>query len=316
MSYIKDYEELIDMPDFYKQVFQNKFTTNIDKDKINSEKYDGNITDRDIEIVKFIFKCRFATAHQVYEYLRAANLIDENASESSIKIRMDKLISLYRVLNKFMLSSYESEKLEPDALEFYCLDLGGKFLLGNYSNETLEDIRSWRPRTANMKTPHAIFKDLYVADFYIKLVDIFGKKLAFFNAYKKVMCEKDPMTFTFDFGVDNDGEVKYFIGHVVREAELISKFGEQADKIENLVSGFGWKKYYPETETVPMIFFVADDDYTAQEIAKSVSMRQISRYRLTTIERSAGDLSTAFMSYDPQTDQLKLGRSSLFIKQP
>lgn len=315
MSYIRYFEELIDMPDSYKQVFQNKFTNNIDKDKIVSEKYDGNITERDIEIVKFLFTCRFATAHQVYEYLKTINAIDENASENSIKIRMDKLISLYRVLNKFMLSSYEASSIEADALEIYCLDLGGKFLLTNFSNATLEDVRSWRPRTANLKMPHAIFKDLQIANFYIKLTDIFGKKLSFFNAYKKVMCEKEPLTLSFDFGIDNDGEIKYFIGHIVRETELISKFGEQADKIEALVGGYGWRKYYPETETVPMIFFIADDDYTAQEIAKSVSLRQITRYRLTTLERVGGDLSTAFMSYDPQADQLKLGRSSLFIKQ-
>lgn len=314
MSYIKSLEEMIDVPDSYKQVFQNKFTNNIDKDKIVSEKYEGNITDRDIEIVKFIFKCRFVTAHQVYEYLQAIHVIDEDASESSIKIRMDKLISLYRVLNKFMLSSYESDSLESDALEIYCLDLGGKFLLHNFSNETLEDIRSWRPRTANLKMPASIFKDLYIANFYIKLVNIFGGKLSFFNAYKKVVCDKEPMTFSFDFGVDNDGEIKYFIGHIVREAELISKFGEQADKIENLVSNPSWKKYYAETDTVPMLFFIADDDYTAQEIAKSVSQRQITRYRLTTLERAMGDLSTAFMSYDPQNDRLNLGRSSLFIK--
>ena len=314
MSYIKTFEELIDMPDSYKQVFQNKFTANIDKDKIVSEKYEGNITDRDVEIVKFLFTCRFATAHQVYEYLRVKNIIDENASESSIKIRMDKLISLYRVLNKFMLSSYEAESIESDALEIYCLDLGGKFLLHNFSSEPLEDIRGWRPRTANLKMPHSIFKDLYIATFYTKLVDIFGSKLSFFNAYKKVMCDKEPMTFTFDFGVDNDGEIKYFIGQIVREAELISKFGEQADKIESLVSGFGWKKYYAETETPPMIFFITDDDYNANEVAQSVALRQISRYRLTTLERAMGDLSTAFMSYDPASATLKLGRSSLFVK--
>ena len=81
MSYIKTFEEMIDMPDTYKQVFQNKFTSNIDKDKIISEKYEGNITDRDVEIVKYLFTCRFATAHQVYEHLRVLNVIDENASE-------------------------------------------------------------------------------------------------------------------------------------------------------------------------------------------------------------------------------------------
>ena len=95
---------------------------------------------------------------------------------------------------------------------------------------------------------------------------------------------------------------------------MISKFGEQADKIESLVSGFGWKKYYAETETPPMIFFITDDDYNANEVAQSVALRQISRYRLTTLERAMGDLSTAFMSYDPASATLKLGRSSLFVK--
>lgn len=314
MDYIRNVDELIDMPDSFQQVFQNKFTNNIDKDKIISEQYEGNITKRDIEIVRFLFKCRFATANQVYRYLRAINVVDDTSSESSIKIRMDKLIGLYRVLNKFMLSSYESSGIESDALEIYCVDLGGKFLMHNFSSETLEEVRGWKPRTANLQMASSIAKDLCVADFYIKVTEIFGKKLDFFNTYKKVLCDGEPMTFTFDFCVDTDGEKKYFVGHRVREIDLISKFGEQADKIEALMSTPGWKKYYAETEIAPMLIFITDDDYNAQEVARSVSKRKIDRYRVTTLERASGDLSVAFMSYDSDTDQLKLSRSSLFMK--
>ena len=94
MGTIMNVEELQNVPSTYKQTFQNKFTNSIDKNKVVSAKYDGDITDRDIEIVKFLLSGRFATLEQIYRYLELTGNLGEQTSENSIRVRLDKLVQL------------------------------------------------------------------------------------------------------------------------------------------------------------------------------------------------------------------------------
>ena len=312
MAVIKTVEELKNVPSTYKQTFQNKFTNSVDKNKVVNAKYDGDITDRDIAIVKFLFSCRFATLEQIYKYLALTGHLGGQTSENSIKVRLDKLVQLYRVLNKFMLGPYEEDRIDSDSLQIYCLDLGGAFLLHNFTNEPLEDIRSWRPRTANLHTPEAVAKDIFVTDMFLKLLSTFGKDLVNFEAYKKMAYDKTLMTVTFDFCIEHDGVRKYFIGQVAREEELISRFAKETDNIERVVSTNTWKKYYPDAAQEPVVLFFTNDDSCAQYIGESVSERQIKRYRISTFERCEGPLATAFMSFDEESKQLQLCHISAF----
>ena len=86
MGTIMSVEELQNVSSTYKQTFQNKFTNSIDKSKVVNAKYEGDITDRDIEIVKFLFSCRFATSKQIYRYLELTGNLGEQTSENSIKV--------------------------------------------------------------------------------------------------------------------------------------------------------------------------------------------------------------------------------------
>lgn len=314
MGTIMTVEELQKVPSTYKQTFQNKFTNSIDKSKVVNAKYEGDITDRDIEIVKFLFSCRFATAEQIYKYLELTGNLNEQTSENSIKVRLDKLVQLYRVLNKFMLSSTEEDRVDSEALQIYCLDLGGAFLLHNFTNEPLEDIRSWRPRIANLHTPEAVAKDIFVTSMFIKLLDTFGSDLKNFEAYKRMSYDKTLMTVTFDFCIDRDGVRKYFIGQVATEEEMLSRFGKEADSIEKLVSTNTWRKYYPDSDNPPVVLYFTSDDYCAQDIGIALSERQIDRYRISTFERCQGALSTAFMSFDEEAKQLELCEIPTFEK--
>lgn len=54
------------IPAGYKQTFQNKFTSSISKNEVIKMKNEGKLTDRDLEIAKFLFKFRFATVEQIY----------------------------------------------------------------------------------------------------------------------------------------------------------------------------------------------------------------------------------------------------------
>ena len=114
--------------------------------------------DRDMNIVKFIFKYRFATAEMMFRYL------GEESKIENVQSRLDRLVKS-RILNKFMLSRMEGDTLSPDALHIYCLDVGGRTLLTHYSNE---DTTNWYT-TENMKGSEVISRDLVTANFYIKL---------------------------------------------------------------------------------------------------------------------------------------------------
>jgi hypothetical protein len=314
MGTIKTVEELQNVPSTYKQTFQNKFTNSIDKSKVVNAKADGDITDRDVAIVKFLFSSRYATAAQIYTYLRLTNNLgdNENVSENSIKVRLDKLVSLYKVLNKFMLSSVEEDRIDSDALHIYCMDLGGLYLLHNFTNEPLVEIMSWRPRVANLHTADTVAKDIFVTDMFLKLIDTFGGDLKNFEAFKKMSYEKTPVSASFDFCIERDGVRKYYICQIAKEEEMLSRFAKEADGLEKIVSTNAWKKYYPDSAQEPTILFFTTDDYTAQEIGVSISERQIKRYRITTFERIQGEFATAFMAYNPDDGQLQLCNISSF----
>ena len=313
MDSIKTLEELREVPTTYKQVFMNTFTNSVDKTKTISAKYNDAITDRDIDIAEFLFQFRYATISQIYKYLELKNNLGEDTTEASLKIRLDKLVKIYRVLNKFVLSPYDCSGFENGELEFYCLDLGGQFLLYNFTNQSETNIINWRPKNANIHTPETVYRDIRIVDFYLKLLDVFGQDLVYFQPYKHMSYDKKQTIITFDFCIDKDqyGDYKYFIGQLYTDVDMITKFSESADALEQIVSTNVWRKYY-NSDKPPVIFFFVDDDESAIDLAKSVSLRKIERYRITTIDRVKDDLSTAFMVYD--NGELKVGKSQFFEK--
>lgn len=314
MDTIKNKEELKDMPTTYHQIFQNTFTNSIDKTKVVTAKYNDVIEDIDVVISSFLFRFRFATTEQIYTYLKLTNQITDE-TELDVKIRLDKLVKMYKVLNKFVLSPYDSASFIGDNLEFYCLDLGGAFLLHNFTDETLESIRSWRPKNANLHTSSAVYRDFKIVEFYLKLLDVFGTELVSFEPYKRMTYDKNQATVTFDFCVEKDDIHTYFIGEMMTDEDLIQRFGKSADAIEQIVNTNTWRKYYLDIDKPPVILYFADDDDSALEIAQSLALRQIDKFRITTIDRmNTSDLSTAFMVFDKESGELKLGKSKFFEK--
>ena len=241
------------IPAGYKQTFQNKFTSSISKNEVIKMKNEGKLTDRDLEIAKFLFKFRFATVEQIYTYLKAINcLTQKKANEgeevtetsiNSIKSRLDKLVQ-NRILNKFMLSIVEEDRINQEALCIYCLDLGGKFLLTNYTNE---DTTDWYV-TTNLKASEIISKDLFTTQFYLRLLETCGGKIVYFETTPLRKCDKVNIVPTFEFSIKSNGEVKYFIGEVAREFDVPVHFRKKAEKLERLMETNAWRKYYFDTD--------------------------------------------------------------------
>lgn len=295
--YVQEQEGVVIIPADLKQTFENKFTWNIGKHEIIKMKNNNALTDRDVKIAKFLFQFKFATAQQIYK------LLGEDSSKINLKNRLDKLVK-YRVLNKFMLSDIEEERIISDALEIYCLDLGGRFLLANYSNEDVDD---WYT-TVNMKTSEIISKNLLVTEFFIRLMQTCPNKIVSFKVEPELRIGKKTLVPSFEFCMKVNGQNKYFIGEAIREFDFPIYFRERVAKLESLLMTNAWKKYYYESEQPPILFGFADSDYTALHAGKMITeTSDIRSFRLSTDERIQRELfeTGAFLRYVEGQDVLQ-----------
>lgn len=298
----------------FRQVFENAFTLNIGQKEIIKMKNNGVITDRDLEIAKFLFKFRFATLEQIYSYLEVLNKNknEEMTSTNNISNRLNKLIK-YRVLNKFMLTKdLTADRIVPEALEIYCLDLGGRYLLANYSNE---DTTDWYT-TENMKASEVINKNLAVTNFYLSLIKTIPERVLFFTLEPQMNVGKQVVVPSFDMCLEVGGNKSYFIGEVVRTYDFPIHFRDKAFKLEKLMESNAWKKYYYDAQSPPVLFLFADSDLTALEASKLITeATNIRRFRVTTDERVKRPLykTGAFLRYSEEKNVLQEIKATTFL---
>lgn len=296
--YLKDEGQPIVIPADLKQTFENKFNLNIGKNEIIKMKNDNVITDRDLVIAKFLFNFKFATAEQIYK------LLNEDKTKVNLKNRLDKLVK-YRVLNKFMLSDFEEDRVANDAYQIYCLDLGGRYLLSHYSNEDTSDWYS----TVNMKTSEIISKNILATEIYLRIREVSGEdKLLYFNVEPEFRVGKKNIVPSFEMAMKINGENKYFIGECVREYDFPMNMRDKTFKLESLVMTNAWKKYYYDSDLPPILFIFADSDLTALEAGKLITeTSEIKNFRLSTDERIQRVLyeTGAFLRYLPEQDMLQ-----------
>jgi len=309
--YIKKGESFSQIKEGLKQVFNHNFTINVGQREIIKMKNAEVITERDLKISRFLFNFKFATAEQICRYLKFISN-EETYSVENVERRLNKLVQ-YRVLNKFMLTQDLSlDKIQPDALDFYCLDLGGRYLLANYSNEDSSDWYS----IVNMKGSEKIVKDLCVTEFYLSLLETVLTKISYFKPGPDIRIGKNNIGPSFDMCIDNLGSKNYFVGEVVREFDFPVYFRDRAYKLENLFMGNGWKKYYYDASQPPVLFLLADNDETALEVSKLMTeTTEINRFRITTDERMKKPLYElgAFLKYDDKEKELKEIKSVTFL---
>lgn len=307
--YLKEVDENKPIPSGLYQIFRNKFSNGIAKSEIIKMKNDNILTSRDVEISEFLFKFRFATLNQIYRCLNP-----DNCTINSIKSRLDKLVA-YRVINKFMLSTLKTDVIEQDSLVFYCLDLGGKFLLSNYSNLDVLDWQTFKVQ----KISEIISKDIVTTEFYLRLREHCPDKIEFFNPRPLYRSEKDKINIRlgFELRINHLGQKKIFLGEIVRESDFPINFRDKSDKLDRLLSTNVWKRYYYELDEAPLLFLVAENDEIIKEAAVIISQQtEISSYRLTSDKRIEKPLDEAgvFLKYVPEEKKLKATKSTIFSK--
>lgn len=248
---------------FYEQNFKNEFTLTISQHTIIQMKNSGLFTQIDVEICKFLFEFNFGTAAQIYKYF-AAKFPDVNLDGvESFKKRLDLLVQ-NRVLNKFMLVDQKEKKVVyDDAFQIFCLDLGGKYLLGNYSQC---ELTNWST-SLNMKSPGLIFKTLDILDFYLNLITTCGKKVMNFRLNPMLRMGKVLSNPDVDMSLTIKGIERHFIVLFISGDDFPHRYKEKAYQLELLLSTKAWSKYYG-SDKMPMLLLVADNDSAALEIGK------------------------------------------------
>lgn len=295
--YITDNDGYIIIPADLKQTFENKFNLNVGKNEVIKMKNNGVITDRDVRVAKFLFQFKFATTDQIYR------LLGEPKDKVNLKNRLERLVK-YRVLNRFMLSEFEEDKIAPDAFMIYCLDLGGKYLLSHYSNEDTTDWYS----IVNMKSSEIISKNILTTEIYLRIRETCPDQLIEFKVEPEFRVGKRNVVPSFEMTMKVNNQKKYFVGEVVREYDFPSYLREKADKYESLLCTNAWKKYYYDGDSAPVLFVFADSDLTALESAKLLTeTSEIRNFRLSTDDRIKRVLyeAGAFLKYVPEKDLLQ-----------
>lgn len=311
--FIRQDTDISEIKEGLKQVFEHHFTINIGQKEIIKMKNSEVITNRDLNISRFLFKFKFATAEQIHSYLTVIKSEGEVSSAGNIKNRLNKLVQ-YRVLNKFMLTSdLTAEKMESEAMEIYCLDLGGRYLLANYSNE---DTSNWYS-VVNMKASEIINKNLSITEFYLSVMKVIPDKLLFFNPDPEVRVGVKNINPSFDMCIDDNGNKSYFVGEVVREFDFPVYFREKAYKLESLFESNAWKKYYYDGMAAPVLFIIADSDITALEVSQLITeTTEMRRFRSTTDKRMKDILlyeAGAFLRYSEEDNVLQEIKAVTFL---
>lgn len=305
-----DYKKPFDIQANLKQKFENDFDYRKVKESILVKKKQRNdISDRDIEVAKFLFKVRFATLNQIHRYLGG------NINKSNLKKRIEKLVA-YRVLNQFTLVSPDETREEK--IKIFCLDLGGRHLLAKFSTLSTEDWNS----TVNMCAAELVGENLLCTEYYLRLLETCPEKVTNFELYPEFRCGDINIRPHFKCTLTVNDKKINFIGDVNRDYSFPDEFEKRARKYESLLTTNAWKKYYRNETNPPILLVFSSSDELACEAAETIheaTRLDLKKIRFSTDERIKEELGAkgTFLKYEQKSIEdsdmvLKLAQISIF----
>ena len=297
--YIKKTDGFLSSPQDLTQTFKNDFNLSVSNNEVLKMYQNKTIQRHDLLIAEFLLTSVYTTPEQVQKHLANNGIV---LSLEDIQIRLDKLVQ-YRILNKFFMTDEEvgKEDFPVDALVVYCLDLGGNYLLQSYSMKNSFD---WKTGY-NLKCSGLVLKALFCNEFRLKAAEVLTTNLNYFRYQPRFSHGKTIIVPTLDLGIKDSTVSKFIIANVFTEQDTLDTF-DQVIKTELLLSSNAYKKYFG---VQPIHIIIADNDYTAQEIAiriQETKIADITRY--TTEDRIRNkQLSElgAFLKFIPEEEVFK-----------
>lgn len=287
MNYVKNDFVGYKFPRDYVQCFQNKFIANAAMEKeIVRKKMNGELTDSDVNMCAFVYEHTVATIDML---MTIAQVAPDNKDEF-VK-HLDRLV-LYRVMNRFILCTDDKNREFPaDAMVFYTLDMGGKYLLEHYWSSTVD---LWNTGTAGL-CAEKVSRLLVAAAFRVKLMESCPNKLKEFKC-RSYRIGRDVANLSFEFRLEvpqKDGSVakRYFVGDVVRESDEEVDFRDRVEMLNSICSTRIWQRIWPLSENPPIVLFVVEDESKVENLIRTLQMYKIPKFYVTTDERLSQGLN-------------------------
>lgn len=309
MKYIKNNYEGFVFDSNLSQAFTNKPTTLVDEKNIIKLRSEKHITDSDMEIVKFLFNYRFVTSKILVTYLKKFNKTEEDIKKDLSRLTKHRIVNSFALIDGSNFGSGVRPEIPYDALMFYCLDIGGRVLIGHFHNA---DTTGWYT-TENMRGPEKVGKDLVTNQFLVQLINncnFFENDDNYFKLCPMFSLKKTRVVPNFEMRISVEGEFKYYVGDIVRRYEFPKDFRDHLTKLDSIMVTNAWRKYFYDIDKPPTIFFICEDDSHALEVAKMVvsasTLDPATGFRLTTdkrIQRGLGERG-AFLAYDDTSGAL------------
>lgn len=308
MKYIKNNYEGYIFDTELSQAFTNKPTTLVDEKNIIKLRSEKHISDSDMEIAKFLFNHRFATSKLLLQFLKRFNKTEEELRRDLSRLTKHRIVNSFALIDTSEFKNGVRPEIPHDALLIYCLDIGGRVLIGHFYNA---DTTEWYT-TENMRSAEKVGKDLVKNNFLIQLMNdtnFFNNRDNYFKTDPVYSVNKTRVVPSFEMRIAVKNEFKYYVGDIVRKDEFPG-FREHLFKLDSIMATNAWKKYFHEIEKHPTILFVCENDTHALEVAKMVvngtSFNPSTDFRITTDERMKRGLGEkgAFLAYNDKLDML------------
>lgn len=294
------------IPDDMKQVFLRAFTKSVYKNEIIEAYHEGKLVKLDLEIAKFLFSYKFATKEQIEQ-------VFPDEAKKVIEGRLQRLMK-YRVINSFGLSynPADGQRLSDDDFTAYCLDLGGQYLLSHFWQD--DSVLDWM-YIGNVMTSELVAYHLMITDVGIKFLTNKPKGFKQFKPNPELRIGKKTMIPGFELCIENNGELVYFLGDVVRKQDTRTVFREKAEKWNSLLNTKAWMKYYNTgTGQEPVLLIHTTDDEAALSVSGVITdVGEITKFRVTTEERLKGELfqKGTFLRHAEMDGRRQLGLTAI-----
>lgn len=303
-----DYKRPFNIKKGLKQTFEHDFShKNISKMAIIKMKNSDILTNRDLKIAEFLFKVRFATLNQIHRYLF------DKGKKSNLKARLDKLVE-YNVINRFVFC--DDDRNVKETMQIYCLDIGGRLLLENYSTT---DTTEWYSIN-NMKASNIIGKNLLITEWYIRLIETIPEKLVAFLIEPQLMCSKVLLKPEATFSIKNGEEGRvHFIVDVIRKEDINEEFQKRVERYESILDTNAWKKYFKNSYESPTLLILTEEEKNIPEIAQVIyDFTNLKKVRYSTDQRILKPLNESgiFLKFDPESEEKKITTSKILIFTP
>ena len=265
---------------YFYEIFSSDNFAVIPKTPIMELKQSGDIDDVDVDMIDFVYRSRFCSKSQLERYCKYKGY-------ENVENRIWNLLGS-GIINSFFLSRINPRNAAvhkpADAKTFYCLKIGGKYILEEFSDRRFVDWEAGNNITQiknieNQEIFNEILLDIMTSGVKItnswmhpeySLREKRGKPLGHLGITRTTEKEKEYLIFDVIRMEDNPDDVQ-------RKILLWEEY---------LVKNKSWMKIFGASKKLPTLVLITDNDESAMSLARSIGdSTQLNILLLTTFDR-------------------------------